>query len=161
VQANQTSAFKPGWLFLSFPNRALDPGNIGVFLVEQFVAAFNGEFGQAGATRLEADGRDQYAQVVVLNTSGALIGSQLSGPYGNSRYSSDTLPTSIGFTGQQTDSVTGLDYFNARYYDPVTGQFLSADVVQGNAQGTSPYRYVMGGRPGESDGPDGAILHRW
>jgi RHS repeat-associated protein len=93
---------------------------------------------------LEADGRDQYAQVVVLNTSGALIGSQLYGPYGNSRSSSGTLPTSIGFTGQQTDSVTGLDYFNARYYDPVTGQFLSADVVQGNAQGTSPYRYVMG-----------------
>ncbi len=40
--------------------------------------------------------------------------------------------------------MTGLDYFNARYYDPVTEQFLSADVVQGNAQGTSPYMYVMG-----------------
>jgi len=51
-------------------------------------------------------------------------------PCGNPRSSSGTLPTSIGFTGQQ--------------YDPVTGQFLSADVVQGNAQGTSPYRYVMG-----------------
>ncbi len=73
-----------------------------------------------------------------------LIGSQLYGPYGNSRYSAGTLPTSIGFTGQQTDSVTGLDYFHARYYDPVTGQFLSADTVQGNAQGTSPYRYVAG-----------------
>jgi RHS repeat-associated protein len=82
--------------------------------------------------------------VVVLNNSVALIGSQLYGPYGNSRYSAGTLPTSIGFTGQQTDSVTGLDYFHARYYDPLTGQFLSADVVQGNARGTSPYRYVMG-----------------
>jgi len=40
--------------------------------------------------------------------------------------------------------VTGLDYFNARYYDPLTGQFLSADTVQGNAQGTSPYMYVAG-----------------
>src|SRR5579883_1860640 len=84
------------------------------------------------------------SQVVVLNNSGALIGSQLYGPYGNSRYSAGTLPTSIGFTGQQTDSVTGLDYFNARYYDPLTGQFLSADTVQGNAQGTSPYMYVAG-----------------
>jgi len=47
--------------------------------------------------------------------------------------------------------VTGLDYFNARYYDPVSGQFLSADVVQGNAQGTSPYRYVMGNPESRTD----------
>jgi len=47
--------------------------------------------------------------------------------------------------------VTGLDYFHARYYDPLTGQFLSADVVQGNAQGTSPYRYVMGNPESRTD----------
>src|SRR5579875_3289712 len=92
--------------------------------------------------------------ILLSYSSGALIGSQLSGPYGNSRYSAGTLPTSIGFTGQQTDSVTGLDYFNARYYDPLTGQFLSADVVQGNAQGTSPYAYV-GGNPESRTDPTG------
>ncbi len=43
--------------------------------------------------------------ILLSYSSGALIGSQLSGPYGNSRYSAGTLPTSIGFTGQQTDSV--------------------------------------------------------
>jgi len=103
----------------------------------RIAAKINGTFDYFGYDALGS-------QVVVLNTSGALIGSQLYGPYGPSRYSAGTLPTSIGFTGQQTDSVTGLDYFNARYYDPVTGQFLSADTVQGNAQGTSPYAYVMG-----------------
>ncbi len=50
--------------------------------------------------------------------------------------------------------MTGLDYFNARYYDPLTGQFLSADVVQGNAQGTSPYAYV-GGNPESRTDPTG------
>jgi RHS repeat-associated protein len=80
----------------------------------------------------------------------------LYGPYGNPRASSGALPTSIGFTGQQTDSVTGLDYFHARYYDPLTGQFLSADVVQGNAQGTSPYMYVMGNPETRTD-PTGHI----
>jgi RHS repeat-associated protein len=82
------------------------------------------------------------SQVVVLNSNGNLVGSQLYGPYGNSRSSNGTLPTSIGFTGQRSDSVTGLDYYIARYYDPVVGQFLTADTVQGNAQGMDPYAYV-------------------
>jgi len=38
--------------------------------------------------------------------------------------------TTKGFTGQYADAVTGLDYYNARYYDPVAGVFLSADTVQ-------------------------------
>ncbi|MGH7240561.1 MAG: RHS repeat-associated core domain-containing protein, partial [Candidatus Saccharimonadales bacterium] len=46
------------------------------------------------------------------------------------------------------------DYYNARYYDPVTGQFLSADTVQGNAQGMGPYTYV-GGNPETRIDPTG------
>ncbi|HEU5383590.1 MAG TPA: RHS repeat-associated core domain-containing protein [Ktedonobacteraceae bacterium] len=83
------------------------------------------------------------SQIVVLNSSGNLVGSQLYGPYGSSRYTNGTLPTSIGFTGQQSDSITGLDYYNARYYDPAVSQFLSADTVQGNLQGMNPYTYVL------------------
>src|SRR5579883_2314857 len=94
------------------------------------------------------------SQVAVLNASGNLVGSQLYGPYGNSRYSNGTLPTSIGFTGQRSDSVTGLDYYVARYYDPVVDQFLTADTVQGNAQGMDPYAYV-GGNPETMNDPTG------
>lgn len=94
------------------------------------------------------------SQVAILNNSGILVGSQLYSPYGSSRYSNGTLPTSIGFTGQQTDSVTGLDYYNARYYDPTVGQFLSADTKQGNAQGINPYAYV-GGNPETRTDPTG------
>jgi hypothetical protein len=53
--------------------------------------------------------------------------------------------------------VTGLDYYVARYYDPVVGQFLSADVVQGNAQGMAPYAYV-GGNPETKTDPTGQML---
>lgn len=35
-------------------------------------------------------------------------------------------------------------YYNARYYDPVTARFVSADIVQSNSGGFDPYAYVMG-----------------
>lgn len=46
------------------------------------------------------------------------------------------MHTPFGFTGQREDSsaaagpgASGLDYFQARYYDPVVGRFTSADSV--------------------------------
>jgi uncharacterized protein RhaS with RHS repeats len=47
--------------------------------------------------------------------------------------------------------LTGLDYYGARYYDPVVGVFLSADKVQGNLQEMNPYAYVEGNPEMESD----------
>jgi len=89
------------------------------------------------------------------NTAGTatLLGNQAYGPYGNQRYKSGTLGTDKGFTGQYGDA-TGLDYYNARYYDPVVGRFLSADDVQGNFQGMDPYDYV-GGNPETFADPTG------
>ena len=91
---------------------------------------------------------DRLGSVVAnwSNTAGsaALRGNQVYGPYGKQRYNQGTHGTPIGFTGQYADSVTGLDYYNARYYDPVAGVFLSADTVQGNAGGMDPFAYVDG-----------------
>ncbi len=50
-------------------------------------------------------------------------------PCGSVRYSSGTMPTDYGFTGQHSDSATRLDHYSARYYDPAAGQFTSADTV--------------------------------
>ncbi|HEX9035728.1 MAG TPA: hypothetical protein VF808_01930 [Ktedonobacterales bacterium] len=36
---------------------------------------------------------------------------QLYAPYGGLRYSSGTMPTAKGFTGQRADAPTGLDYY--------------------------------------------------
>jgi len=67
------------------------------------------------------------------------------------------MPTTYNFTGQRLDSVTGLLYYNARYYDPFSGRFITADTVQSNANGRDPYAYV-GDDPVEKTDPSG---HRY
>jgi len=81
----------------------------------------------------------------ITNAAGgaSLKGNQLFGPYGKGRSFNGDINTAKGFTGQYNDG-TGLDYYNARYYDTKVGMFLSADIVQGNAQGMGPYAYVAG-----------------
>jgi RHS repeat-associated protein len=74
-----------------------------------------------------------------FDSAGNVTSGQLYTPYGTSRYSSGSSPTTLGYTGQQADSATGLDYYHARYYDPVASQFVSADTV---ADGLNRYGYV-------------------
>jgi RHS repeat-associated protein len=108
-------------------------------------------------------------QFYLSNAQGSLVSSfttasggatmksnQLFGPYGNNRYNAGNLNTAKGFIGQYNDG-TGLDYFNARYYDPVAGVFLSVDSVQGNPLGDDPYAYV-GGNPETYSDPSGRYL---
>lgn len=54
-------------------------------------------------------------------------------------------PKGPGYTGHVNDSETNLVYMQARYYDPVTGQFLSTDPVpskEGDALNFNRYAYV-------------------
>jgi RHS repeat-associated protein len=56
--------------------------------------------------------------------------------------------TSIGgqdyrFTGKELDAETGLYYFGARYYDPITSVWQSVDPMAEKYAGWSPYNYVM------------------
>ena len=87
--------------------------------------------------------------------SATVKGNQDFGPYGNKPYSQGTINTAKGYTGQYHESLTGLDYYGSRYYDPVAGVFLSADTVQGNLQGANPYAYV-GGNPETHTDPTGS-----
>ncbi len=82
------------------------------------------------------------ASISNTTSSASVQGNQLYGPYGFSLYSKGTMGTTRGYTGQYNDSLTQLDYYNARYYDPLVGVFLSADTLQGNMQGMDPYTYV-------------------
>ncbi|HLY30572.1 MAG TPA: RHS repeat-associated core domain-containing protein, partial [Ktedonobacterales bacterium] len=85
-----------------------------------------------------------------LDSTGAVTAQNLYLPYGGGRYSNGTMPTSKGFTGQRRD-VTGLDYYNARYYDPGLGQFTSADSTP---NGINRYGYVKG-NPETATDPSG------
>ena len=89
-----------------------------------------------------------------LANSAVVQGNQVYDPYGTQRYNKGSMGTNKGFTGQYNDVVTGLDYYNARYYDPVVGVFLSADKTQGDLQGVNPYAYV-GGNPETKNDPTG------
>lgn len=47
--------------------------------------------------------------------------------YGGIEAQTGTATTPLGFTGQYTNSSSGLIYLRARSYDPVTAQFISVD----------------------------------
>jgi RHS repeat-associated protein len=95
----------------------------------------------------------------ITNTanSASVKGNQVYGPYGNNPYSKGTMGTTKGYTGQYNDSLTQLDYYGARYYDPLVGVFLSADSVQGNLQGMDPYGYVAA-NPETNTDPSGSFV---
>ena len=66
-------------------------------------------------------------------------------PYGETRYTSGTTPTSYQFTGQRNDSSIGLYFYNARYYDPALGRFIQADsIVPGAASGSGSSAASLG-----------------
>jgi RHS repeat-associated protein len=96
--------------------------------------------------------------MAVSAASGNITATQLYEPYGAVRYQSGTLPTSKGYTGQRADAATsGLDYYGARYYDPVAGQFTSADtllpqsVAQPDPGQLNRYAYVAGNPETKTD----------
>jgi len=97
-----------------------------------------------------------------VSSSAALLSTQLYAPYGSSRFTAGTPTnyTNKGYTGQYNDFVSGLDYYNARYYAPVSGVFLSADTVQGNDSGMNPYAYA-GGNPITKNDPTGHDIEPW
>jgi RHS repeat-associated protein len=58
---------------------------------------------------------------------------------------SGSVPTDILFTRQRLDD-TGLYFYNARYYDPTIGRFISADTIipnPANPQAFNRYSYVL------------------
>jgi RHS repeat-associated protein len=108
---------------------------------QRVAMAVNGSF-----SYLVADGLGSAN--AVLNGSGGVTANVLYAPYGSARYTSGIVPTDRGFTGQIADATSGLDYYGARYYDSVAGQFASADTMLPgggfDVWGLSRYAYVEG-----------------
>ena len=74
-------------------------------------------------------------------------------PYGGIRHT-DGLDTDIGYTGQRADTSTGLMFYNARYYDPAIGRFISPDTIvpdPANPQDYDRYAYVRNNPVNYSD----------
>jgi len=70
---------------------------------------------------------------VIVDGAGDVVSRQYYQPYGSddAEGSSGSDVDAHKFTDQEQDVETGLYYYNARYYDPALGRFVSADPVQG------------------------------
>ncbi len=114
-----------------------------------------GESTSSGTNMFLTDALGSVLETISATANTAAVqGNQVYSPYGSSRYQQGSMGTAKGFTGQYNDSVSGLDYYGSRYYDPVVGRFLSADLLDGNLAGMDPYAYV-GGNPETFSDPSG------
>ena len=74
---------------------------------------------------------DHLGSTSLTTLSSATIASRAYYAYGSERAATGDLQTDRTFTGQKSDA-TGLLYYNARYYDPALGTFISPDSLVPN-----------------------------
>ncbi len=66
--------------------------------------------------------------------------------FGEIRSTQGNTPTQYRYTGQLAQAELGLDYYVARFYDPLTGHFTQADTLipePGKASAFDRYAYVL------------------
>jgi RHS repeat-associated protein len=67
----------------------------------------------------------------IADTSGAVIDHVVYGSFGAVTIETNSANGDRNkFTGREYDSTTGLYYYRARYYDPVTARFISEDPIR-------------------------------
>jgi RHS repeat-associated protein len=98
---------------------------------------------------------DQLGSVVAIASSSAVLDQITYDPFGNIvTQTNATDAVRFGFAGMEYDSVTGLYYDHARYYDAAIGRFTTQDPKSFSAGDTNLYRYVGNG-PTETTDPNG------
>jgi RHS repeat-associated protein len=90
----------------------------------------------------------------ITNSSGSVTATFSYDAWGNLAGSTGSATTPFMYAGAYLDSSTGLYYMLARYYDPLTGQFLSIDPNVASTQ--MPFDYV-GDDPVNGVDPSGAL----
>jgi RHS repeat-associated protein len=81
------------------------------------------------------------APAELVSPDGDLAGYQQRTLWGTTLWEPAGAATPLRFPGQYHDPETGLDYNHHRYYDPVTGRYLTPDPL-GLAPAPNPYTYV-------------------
>ncbi len=74
-------------------------------------------------------GDHQGSLSLVTNGAGQKVYTANYHPFGDTAQSVGAKRTEWGYTGQKRDSLTGLYYYNARYYDPTMGRFITPDTI--------------------------------
>jgi RHS repeat-associated protein len=104
----------------------------------------------AGVDYLVAENQSSVQLSVPAGTSTATVRTYL--PYGRARHTGQH-DTDHGWIGQIEDDATGLDYLNARYYDPTVGVFLGPDPEydENRPKTVNPYAYATKNPTSTSD----------
>ncbi len=76
------------------------------------------------------------------NAAGALTQTYALDSFGNQTASTGSLTNSFRYTGRELDTETNLYYMRARYFDAVTGRFLSEDPIRFSG-GLEFYAYAL------------------
>jgi RHS repeat-associated protein len=82
---------------------------------------------------------------VVTDASGTILGTQRYYPFGETRLSTGSIPTDKLYTSQREITGLGIYDYQARYYSPKLGRFLSPDTIISefaNPQSWNRYSYV-------------------
>jgi RHS repeat-associated protein len=83
---------------------------------------------------------------ITADSSGARAGELMYKPWGESRFTWGSTPTTYRFTGQREQAEIGLYYYGARWYDVSIGRFAQADTLipgAGNAQAWDRYAGML------------------
>jgi RHS repeat-associated protein len=82
---------------------------------------------------------------VTTDANGITVGESLYKAFGETRYTLGNLGTDYHFTGQREEAALGIYFFNARWFDPSLGRFISPDtIVPTGTQGTQAWdRYAF------------------
>lgn len=80
--------------------------------------------------------------VGISSPTGEMVQTLRYGPFGNLLASTGTSSSTLRYTGREHDSVSGLYYYRARYYDPEIGRFLSEDPLGFGGGDVNLYAYV-------------------
>jgi RHS repeat-associated protein len=83
---------------------------------------------------------DALGSILARMQGEQIVTSQVFSPYGQSQATGDREGDSLGYTGREDDG-TGLYYYRARYYDPLTKRFASEDPIELRG-GINLYGYV-------------------
>ncbi|WVT77631.1 RHS repeat-associated core domain-containing protein (plasmid) [Sinorhizobium chiapasense] len=110
---------------------------------------------QTGVTTATFLHRDHLASVrQVTDGSGNLVEQNGYAAYGEP--TNTAMRTQKGYIGERFDPETGLQYLNARYYDPKFGRFISPDDWDPTKPGVDTNRYAYAGNdPVNSSDPNG------
>ncbi|HEV8379778.1 MAG TPA: RHS repeat-associated core domain-containing protein [Tepidisphaeraceae bacterium] len=102
---------------------------------------------QQGTIRTVTDGQAPEAGTIMNFITYDSFGNILPG---------SATPARFAYTGQEYDAESGLYFYNARYYDPKVGRFISQDPIGFEGGDANLYRYVGNNSVNEVD-PTGLI----